>query len=157
MCNSNLNSRSGQSLVEMIMAVGLVAIVLVGLISAITFSLTNSQYARNKTLATKFAQEGIEWARNQRDSLNWNVFYAYAAIGVGRTYCLNSLSFTSPGSCAANTVIPNTIFTRQINLVANGIGAGANQDRVAVNIQIIWPQGNRTGTVVLNSFLSKWK
>ena len=153
--NYQLSTNSGQSLVEMMVAVAVVSMVLVGLISAITFSLANAQFSRNKTLATKYSQEAIEWLRNERDKLGWagtNGFYNKAGDN-STTYCLNSLtSWPAAGGCAG-TVIANTIFTRDVFVDGNG---GA-QDQVSVKVTVTWPQGSRTGSVVVDTYLNKWQ
>ncbi len=66
----NLKSETGQSLVEMIIAI---AIILTGLIGAIALTISNlsgSAEAGTMVVATNLAKEGIEVARNIRDA-NW--------------------------------------------------------------------------------------
>lgn len=58
---------SGQSLFEVILAIGITALVLVGALSLSTTSLRNSTFSKNDTIATKYAQVGTEWLREQRD------------------------------------------------------------------------------------------
>lgn len=67
---SNLSSESGQSLVEMIVAL---AIILTGLIGALTLTISNlsaSGEAGTRVIATNLAREGIDVVRNIRDT-NW--------------------------------------------------------------------------------------
>src|SRR3989344_1893990 len=85
--------QNGQSLVEAIIASVVISLVLVGLISAITFSLANAQFAKNKALANKHGQEAIEWLRNQRDTSGWVLFYSPSGTSA-RTHCLNSFPAT---------------------------------------------------------------
>lgn len=60
-------AEKGQSLIEVIVALGLISLVLVTLIAAITFSLASVQLSRNRTQSSKLGQEAIEWVRQQRD------------------------------------------------------------------------------------------
>lgn len=147
--------QKGQSIVEVIIATVIISIVLVGLISAITFSLSNAQFAKNKALANKHGQEAIEWLRAQRDISGWTKLYTLN----GTTHCLNNfpadilILYSQPvGNCTSGSVNNNTIFTRQVIFTGN-----ATADRLTINISITWPQGSRTSTVVLDTFLTRWQ
>lgn len=59
---------SGQSLIEVLAALGVVVLVILALITVTTISIRNATFAKNQSLATSYAQELIEEARNLRDS-----------------------------------------------------------------------------------------
>lgn len=61
---------SGFTLVEVMVAVAVLSIGLIGAANLITYNISNSAKAINKTIATNLAQEGIELVRNIRDT-NW--------------------------------------------------------------------------------------
>lgn len=63
---------SGQSLIELIVAIAIGAIVVASLAFATISSLRNATLAQNQSQATKLAQEGIERVRASRDR-NLNV------------------------------------------------------------------------------------
>lgn len=63
----NLKSRSGQSLIEILIAISAITIVLISLVSATTRSLSGSVSARTQALATKTAEEQMEKIRAYRD------------------------------------------------------------------------------------------
>lgn len=58
---------SGQSLLEVIIAMTVGILVVVALVFATVFSLRNAAFAKNSAQATKLAQEGIERVRTGRD------------------------------------------------------------------------------------------
>lgn len=58
----------GQSLIEVLVALGVVVLVLLALISVTTASIRNATFAKNQSLATEHAQELIEEARDIRNS-----------------------------------------------------------------------------------------
>lgn len=58
----------GQSLIEVLAALGVVVLVLLALITVTTISIRNATFAKNQSLATSYAQELIEEARDLRDS-----------------------------------------------------------------------------------------
>mgnify|MGYP001612838215 CR=1 FL=1 len=152
------NSENGQSIVEVIIATVITSMILVGLISAITYSLSNSQFAKNKALANKHGQEAIEWLRAQRDISGWTLFYGPNNL-LSRTHCINSFPATitslysqPTGNCTAGTVITGTIFTRQVQFIGHASG-----DRISIKITLLWPQGKNTSTISLDTFLTRWQ
>lgn len=62
-----LNAR-GFTLIEVMVAVAVLSLGLMGAANLITFNISNSAKAINKTIATNLAQEGIELVRNIRDT-----------------------------------------------------------------------------------------
>lgn len=154
--NSKLEfAEKGQSLLEVIVGVGIVTIVLVGLISVITVSLANAQFSRSRTQANKYAQEASEWLRGQRDEMSWADFYTKATSG-GR-YCLASLDwFVDNNNCP---VINDDVdmYTRRVVLTPVCPIDPCNDDKVAIHITVSWVQGQRTPSVELDTYLTKWK
>ncbi len=145
--------RQGQSLIEAVVAIAVVSLVLVGLISAVTFSLANVQFSRNKAGADKYAQEVIEWLRSERETLGWSDFYDKAQ-NAGTTYCLNDLaSWLVAGACTPGSTISGTIFTREVFLDGNG----GIKDQVSVKVTVSWQQGSRRSENVVNTYLNKWQ
>ncbi len=68
-------TRAGQSMVEMIIAIAVIVMILAGLLTATTSSLSRSTDVSQRSQATKRAQNGIELARQLRDE-DWNEFKA---------------------------------------------------------------------------------
>ena len=60
-------SEKGQTLIELVVVVGIAAIVVGALVFATVASLRNAQFSKNQSQATKLAQEGIERVRSGRD------------------------------------------------------------------------------------------
>lgn len=69
-----MKNRSGLSLLEVIISLAVSIILISGFVSAVTISIRNSQFAKNQTLATKFAQEAMEKIRGYRDQNTWATF-----------------------------------------------------------------------------------
>lgn len=105
-------SMRGQSLFEVIIAIGVIALILVGVVSLATVSVRNSSFAGNNALATKYAQEGAEWLRQQRDA-SWSIFIA----NTGNT-CLGTLAW------GVTCPIPGTLFSRAISFTCFRYNAG---------------------------------
>lgn len=62
-----MQTESGQSLIEVIVASTVGILVVTALTFATIFSLRNATFAKTSAQATKLAQEGIEWVRTGRD------------------------------------------------------------------------------------------
>lgn len=145
--------RRGQSLVEAVVAVGLISVVLVSLMSAVTFSLGNIKVGKSRAEATKYAQEGLEWLRNVRDE-DWKTFAA-KAVGAGpTTYCINSLSWTLE-NCPPANYISGTNLVREVTLSGNGTSP-ADHTKVSATLTVKWVQGNKSSDVTLNSSFTDW-
>ncbi|RJR15197.1 hypothetical protein C4579_02715 [Candidatus Microgenomates bacterium] len=150
------NSESGMSLLEVGVSVGVVVLVLIGLISAVTQATAAAQFARNKATATKYAQEAMEWLRGQRES-SWTAFYDRAN---STTYHMNCDLYVQTTWCnSGGGVIDDEfdIFDRQVTLTRSGITGVYNDDSVHIQVVVSWPQGSRTEDVILETDLTKWQ
>src|SRR3989344_4652981 len=61
-------SGSGFTLVEMLVAISIFTVALVGIMFILGSGIADTNYAKRKMVATYLAQEGIEYIRNMRDS-----------------------------------------------------------------------------------------
>jgi type II secretory pathway pseudopilin PulG len=141
---------SGQSMVEMLIALGIAVLIIVALVQSIVTTVKNSQFAKNQTLATRFGQEGIEKIRAQRDILGWMAFYATYN---GKTLCVGSggssnWSDKPPTGCSVNI---QNFFTREVAFTDVG---GGNQLYVVVTT--FWTDNNVTHKSEQRTYLSKW-
>src|SRR5690242_11398977 len=60
--------QAGQTLVEMVIAIGLVSFILVGLVAGAIVSLKTSRLARERNVANQLATTQLEKARQDRDN-----------------------------------------------------------------------------------------
>lgn len=58
--SKTLKKYSGQSLIEVVVALGIVIIIVTAIAISTTSGLKNAQFSKNQTQATKIAQEGLE-------------------------------------------------------------------------------------------------
>jgi len=107
----------GQSLFEVLFAVAIAAIILVGVVSLSTTSIRNTSYSNNNAQATKYAQEAVEWLRGERDA-SFSDFRGYTASStINPGYCLNTLSWNNNGVCLSSEFITGTFFLRDVLFV----------------------------------------
>lgn len=104
----------GQSLFEIVIALGVVALVVVAIVSLSTKGNRNSNFTKSQNSATRYTQEAVEWIRNQRD-LGWSNF-ALKSSSEGIQYCLAILSWNYPGWCTDQSQELEGIFLRVVTL-----------------------------------------
>ena len=94
-------------LVEVLLAIAVAALVLVGLAQLSTRSLTTSNFSRSKSQADVYAQEAVEVIRNERNARGWSDFFT--------NYSCDTLDgaltggFTRNATCTKVTGSPETV------------------------------------------------
>ncbi len=120
----------GQTLIEVLAALTILAIIAVSVTAIVTSSLNNSQFAKNKTLATKYAQQGMEAMRELRNN-DYSQFRTYSG-----TYCLSVI----PAVLATRPPCTTPNVANFLRTVDMGLGGcGANTTRVIVMVS--WSDG----------------
>jgi len=120
----------GSTLIEVLVVVTILSFVLVAMLNTSIIAMVQTKYARNKALAVRYTQEGLDWLRAQRDQKDsWDEFvnlafgvsggWAGVSDGQNRIICLDSLSWSKPQACVAGEYISGTKFMRQLSLTAN--------------------------------------
>lgn len=126
---------------EVVMAIFIMALVIVGVVILATNSIANSSFSKNKTLAGKYSQEGIEWLRGQRDS-----DMALFRTRVSATpYCVTDISVANPWSintsCNSTQVIPGTPFKREITLTQSTLNL---KNLIEATVVVSWDDSKGT-------------
>ncbi|MFZ5845377.1 MAG: hypothetical protein ACOY0S_02810 [Patescibacteria group bacterium] len=136
---------AGQSLIEVVVAVGVVVILATGLIVATTSALKSSQFARTKSLAIRYAQEGMELTRRLRNS-GWAVFSTRSGL-----WCLDKAgNWTQAApSCAVNV---DNLFTRGVTFNWNSLS-----ERMEVTVNVAWSDAGSTHDTQLVTYFTQWK
>ncbi|MCX6726102.1 MAG: prepilin-type N-terminal cleavage/methylation domain-containing protein [Candidatus Shapirobacteria bacterium] len=119
----------GQSIIEVVIALAIVAIVIVGLVKVTTISMNNGSFARDQQTATKYAQEGLENARKLKEE-DINVFWKKSGV---ETEIIGK-------------------FVRQITYTI----IEANQT-MKVEVLVTWQDSKGTHQSSLETSLTKWK
>lgn len=145
-----VHNRFGQSLIELLMALGAGVLIMVAIVAGVVMAGKNSQFAKNQNLATRYAQEGIELARSQRDKLGWSPFYAnYSA----KPQCIdNGGNFTlMSGNCTPN--VGNNFFTRSATFTDSG-GTGIS---LSLTVTVSWQDSSGTHESSQTTVLTNWE
>ena len=112
----HFTKQSGQTLVEALLALIVVIVIITAVVTAVITSLSGATFTKNQNLASQYSQEGIDIARNMKDS----DFVGFSALTSGNSYCAAQGS-TSLDTTSCNTKL-NGIFTRKIYINHNGTG-----------------------------------
>jgi len=134
-------SRSGQSLVEVVVVTGIVMLILVALVAGAMIAVRNSQFSRTKARAMQLSREATEWIRSKREE-SWSEFASH-----GGNYCLNDLNFNTPGNCPTKI---DDQFTRQAVLVKE------SSEKVKTTVTTSWTDSNGYHSEEVITYLTKW-
>jgi type II secretory pathway pseudopilin PulG len=138
----------GQSLIEAIVAVGMVSLLMVSLLALVSLSLKNARVAKARTTAVSLAQEGIELMRAYRD-YNWNTFFSKADNNYDLP--LNWVVTDALSDPCPNQPAVNQIFWRCVRLTA------IDADEVTAEISVSWNEGGQELSTVQTTQLSLWE
>lgn len=145
-----MHDQRGQTLVEVIVAIGVVVLLVTGLIVSTSVTLKASQYGKMRSIGTQYAQEAVEATRNLRDS-GWSSFFAiYGNNGVSpKSWCLskNGEWTEMSGTCLANI---DSFYTRVVTFTWD-------DPRMKVDIEVSWIDGGKTYSSKLSTFFTQWK
>lgn len=131
----NLNkslSEKGQTIMEIIFAMGLAAVVLVVLVSTITAALRDARVAKNQSLAAKYAQEGLEALRTIRQN-------NFADLNTYKTDC-NKTASAYLYQVSSEWRLRAGPYDQFVNQTSNGVFA-----RVVYVVPVYRNAGNITG------------
>jgi len=150
-------TQGGQSLFEVVFAIGVAAVVLVGVVSLSTVSVRNTDFSKNNAIATKYAQEGGEWLRQKRDESWTNFIDSFTSSGyinLGDNFVTSSPAIDTVFSRRFKTTC-NILSGASVTPTACGPGSSANS--VDVFIEVYWTDGNGTHTVNNVTTLTSWR
>ncbi len=135
--------KNGQSLFEVIIALAVAAIVIVAVVGLTANSIRNASFSRNKTLASRYASDAVEWLRSERDS-DIDNFLSNSAL----PYCLPTLSWDLARVCNDDDVIVGTPFIRAVSF-SNTSGVTTI---VEATVKVYWEdsQGVHDFTTIAN-------
>ena len=154
-----INLEKGQSLFEVVVALGISALIIVALVSLVSNSIQNANFSKDKTLAANYAQEATEWLRQQRDS-DPATFFGTDTVIQAVPICFDDLNWNNVlngniGNCPdGSSISNNTPFTREIIF---------NQDQstvktvIVADVTISWTDSQGQHIVTNSTSFSDWR
>ncbi len=145
--------KRGQTLVEMIVIVGMVVLLATGVVVGTTVSLSRSETSKVRSNAAAYAQSGIELARALRDT-SWD---AFAALGTptANTYCVGSDGSFGQAQISCTAFNIDNTYVRSLTLeltIVSGVPT------VKVTSKVSWGDvSNPANAIQLMTYLTQWK
>ncbi len=125
---SNSKSQKGQTLIEVLAGLSLILIVVTALIGMGIVALKASTSARNRTVAAKLANEGMEIARSVRDQGSLS----------------DVVDFDD------SVIVGSVTFTRERRV-------SGPADKKTIVVTVSWPESSGTKTTSVTSYLTDWR
>lgn len=148
--NRNQFFNRGQSLFEVVFAIGISALIITAIVILATKAVSNSTFSKNKALAGRFTQETSEWLRGQRDA-NWDDLAEKAQTP---TWCLPSLDWglAKVGICGAtDTISSNSNFSRELNFIV------IDAQNIESKVKVYWQDGQGLHEVSTVTNYTDWR
>lgn len=146
----------GSSLIELLMATAVAAIVLTAVATSMIFSLKNAAQARYRDTATTLAQDVVEFFRRERAELGWGVFVN--ALDAQTEVCVTgtltdetTLTDFVDGPCVTIESIGGASFKRDVTILY------PDDDTVRIMVSVSWLTGEADWqSVSIDQVLTKW-
>jgi type II secretory pathway pseudopilin PulG len=139
------------TLIEVLIFVTILSLFFV-VASAVTItSLQNLKVQEHKILATRYAEELLEWLRGEKE-VDWNKFINYRG-----NYCFNSSpipmsNWPASGNCPTASFL-NNLYKREVILTPQG----SPPYQVNVSITVSWQELGQTYQVPINTVFTVWE
>lgn len=152
------NQRSGQGVIEAIVSLAIITTALVGSVSLATYTIKSGTENREKVVATNLVQEGMEIARNIRDTYwvntsdpatAWTSFYN-SVVNSSRGVSYDGSKWIFSGSSSTETINGAT-YTRVINFSTTN---PVDVNKIKVSCSVSWVGG---GPIIAHDILTNWK
>ncbi len=174
---------AGFTLVETLIAISIFSMSLVALMSILGGGISDTNYAKQKIIASYLAQEGIEYIRNMRDTAvlysangNWNSFRTQLTscnqgdnkeCGFDNSVLSTNSNFIfkCPGDQCKLYIDNGKYHTYDISSANTDSGfvrkiwmdtTGLGQDEVKTYSKVEWTQGSGTYSIIFSENLFNW-
>jgi len=139
-------NKSGQSLIEVVVAVGMMALLLTTILALVALSVKNSRVAKDRAQAVSLAQEGVELMRTYRD-YSWTEFIGKA----------NGSNYALPEDWTIGTGLSDTCPISTSSFFKRCVVLSQNPTPVTVNVVISWKEGAQTYQTNQETHLTLWE
>jgi len=140
---------TGQSLVEVVVAVGAMSLLLVALLSLVVLAIKNSRMAKDRTQAVALAQGGVELMRAYRD-FSWIEFSGAARFneyGLSEDWTVETGLFSN---CNDVDLISD-LYRRCVR-----VQMVAPPEVAEVAVRVAWQEGSQWHETIQTTRLSVW-
>lgn len=154
----------GFSLIEVLIFVSILSVFFVAAISVSIVTVRNMQINEHKIIATKYAEELIEWLRSEKEN-DWGgaawasgtpaTFTERATrSGSPTTYCFNTaLNWSSLGACSPSYGL-SSFFKREATLEGTALPLTGYINQVTIDVTVEWQELGNTYEVPIKTLFS---
>jgi len=135
-------SQNGQSLVEVVVAIGVTVLVVVALLQTVTYSIKNVNFSRARAAATKYSQEALEKIIAFKSRNSWEVFTSQC-----ETIITDSLPSPFDPDIIVNCYQPGNETTDCLSSV----------EICEIKVKVVWTDAGGDHDSTLVTRLSKWQ
>jgi Tfp pilus assembly protein PilV len=143
-CPAKLQRSGGFTLVEALVSISIFSTSILGLMSILASGISDTSYVKQKIKAEYLAQEGVEYARNKRDTTvlynssgrqaGWNTFYGLSDFNI---------TPSAPDDISFSRTITKT-------------SIAGTSDEVKITSTVTWNHGSGPKSVTLSENLFNW-
>lgn len=152
-----MKSQYGQTLIEAVVALGIILVVITALVVTVIRSLNSNQLVKDQKTAQIYSEEVLEWIKS-RKSKSWSEVYDKSRTGTGYTYCFDASPITdwpsTPIPCASSSL--GGYFRREVVILRVGGGDPACTS-IKVSATVSWTEGNRPHSSAQETCLTQWQ
>jgi len=141
-----LRNIEGFSLIEVLVFTVVLSLFFVAAITVVIFNLKNMKIEEHKILSTRYAEEGVEWLKQEKEA-DWSIFITQGSSG-GKTYCLNSLDWNTAVNCGEIYDLGTPRFFKRELLITN---SGSPVNQVNTTITVTWKEGVNSFNVAIKT------
>ncbi len=157
---------SGQSLIEILVGIGVGVIIIGGVAATIALTLRSNVQNKNNQIATSLAQEvvsevsdfaGANW--HNLDNLSTGLQYHLATSGPNFSAQSGIETFTVEGKVFTRYFVYNNVSRDAAtdNIESSYNSANNDPSTKKLTVTVSWPEGPDTASVALNKFLTRSK
>jgi len=171
--NHSLSEIRGQSLMEVLIGLAIVAVIIAAAAMAISFGLQSNKTNQRNQVASSLAQQLADKVKAISDA-NWNDIYNLAVKSSSSQYYVNAsgtaLTIASGTATTSLEGIVYTLFFSVENVCRSNDASstitstapcpsGSSEDPSTQKITVYtrWPAAARTGEIKFSYYLSRWK
>jgi len=151
----------GQSLVEVVVSVGIAVMLAISLITTSLITQKSARSARNNSQATKLVQQTLEQLRVFRDRNGFSVSTFPSVLAITcftfATPDLNvpsAWTLTSGCSTSQTVSLGTTIFTRKVEMINEPL---VTAEKRLITVTVSWDESGQTRSAKSQTFLSLWQ
>lgn len=153
--NTNLKParNRGATLIEILITTVFVTLVLVALTNLTMVSLARNRAAKEQSVATRLAQEGIDWIKSERTRQGYNTFSTTLSTGI--IYCMGAdvapVEQLGDDNCSFSVGSDTSRYIRRLTITS------VDSSSMAFEVTVIPPGKTEAEAIKLSGEIYKWQ